>query len=403
MLTGKKIVLGVTGGIAAYKAAEILRGLKKNGADVAVVMTETATKFVGPVTFEALSGRPVSLDMFDPPAGGMEHLTLGKWADLVLIAPATANTIARLAAGLADNLLCTLTLAATAPVLIAPAMNTRMILHPATEANLATLGSRGVHVIEPDTGPLAEEEEGYGRLPSPDEIVERVCELLIPPRDLTGRRLLVTAGPTREAVDPVRYLSNRSSGKMGFAVAARAVRRGAEVTLVHGPVSLSLPTGVHTVAVVSAEEMFAVVGERFPSCDSLIMAAAVADYRPLAAGKKKIKKDGSGQVEMVLEETADILGSVTADKGSRVVVGFAAETDGLEENARRKLEEKNLDMIVANDVTIPGAGFDGDTNQVEIFIRAGKHIRTPLLSKEDVADEILDQLALLLGREHTGR
>jgi phosphopantothenoylcysteine decarboxylase/phosphopantothenate--cysteine ligase len=403
MLTGKKIVLGVTGGIAAYKAAEILRSLKKKEADVAVVMTETATKFVGPVTFEALSGRPVSLDMFDPTAGGMEHLALGRWADLVLIAPATANTIARLAAGLADNLLCTLTLAANAPVLIAPAMNTRMILHPATQANLATLGARGVHIMTPGTGPLAEEEEGYGRLPSPEEIVERVCAILIPRQDLAGRRLLVTAGPTREALDPVRYLSNRSSGKMGFAVAARAVRRGAEVTLVHGPVSLSPPAGVRAVAVTSAEEMLTAVRDHFPSCDSLIMAAAVADYRPLAPADRKIKKSGSGQAEMLLEETADILGAVTADKGPRVVVGFAAETDGLEENARRKLEEKNLDMIVANDVTLPGAGFDGDTNQVEIFTRSGEHTRTPLLSKEEVAEKILTQLAPLLSGENSGR
>jgi phosphopantothenoylcysteine decarboxylase/phosphopantothenate--cysteine ligase len=403
MLTGKKVVLGVTGGIAAYKAAEVLRGLTKQGAEVAVVMTETATKFVGPVTFEALSGRPVSIDMFDPPAGGMEHLTLAGWADLVLIAPATANTVARLAAGMADDLLCTLTLAANSPVLIAPAMNTRMILHPATEANLTTLASRGVHVMKADTGPLAEGEEGYGRLPPPEMIVERVCDLLAPRQDLAGRHILVTAGPTREALDPVRYLSNRSSGKMGFAVASRAARRGAEVTLVHGPVSLAPPEGVRSVAIVSAAEMLAAVREHFPSCDGLVMAAAVADYRPLAAAEGKIKKDGSGKIEMVLEETADILGSVAADKGSRIVVGFAAETEDLEENARRKLGGKHLDMIVANNVTLPGAGFDGDTNQVEIFSRAGEHVRTPLLPKEDVAETILDQLVLLFGGGNASR
>jgi len=403
VLKGKNVVLGVTGGIAAYKAAEILRGLKKKEADVAVVMTGSAAKFVGPVTFEALSGRPVSMDMFNTPAGGMEHLTLAKWADLVLIAPATANTIARLAAGLADDLLCALTLAATAPVLIAPAMNTRMILHPATEANLATLASRGVHVIKPDTGPLAEGEEGYGRLPSPEAIVERACEILLPRRDLAGRRLLVTAGPTREALDPVRYISNRSSGKMGFAVAARALRRGAEVTLVHGPVSLAPPAGARVVPVLSTGEMLAAVREHFPASDGLVMTAAAADYGPAIPGEGKIKKAGTGRMALDLKETPDILGSIAGEKGARVVVGFAAETEDLEKNARKKLLEKNLDLIVANDVTLPGAGFDADTNRVEMFTRTGEHIRVPLLSKGEVAERILDQLSILLEQADTGQ
>ncbi len=403
MLKGKAVVLGVTGGIAAYKAAEILRGLKKNGADVAVVMTANAGRFVAPLTFEALSGRPVSVDLFDPPApGGMEHLTLAKWADLVLIAPATANTIAKLAAGLADDLMSTLALATTAPLLIAPAMNTRMIRHPATEANLAALAGRGVHIIKPETGALAEEEEGYGRLASTESIVRRASELLLPRHDLAGRRLLVTAGPTREALDPVRYISNRSSGKMGFAIAVRALSRGAAVTLVHGPVSLEIPAGVHAVAVLSAGEMQAAVKEHLEASDAVIMTAAVADFRPADPRPGKIKKGGTDGMVLEMEATPDILGGIGRNKGRRIVVGFAAETSDLEKNARKKLAEKNLDLIVANDVTVPGAGFESDTNQVEMFTRTGRRIPVPLLPKEEVAERILDQVASLLEQAEEG-
>lgn len=401
MLQGKRVVLGITGGIAAYKAVEILRGLKKRGADVSVVMTANARRFVGPLTFEALSGRPVADSLFSATAGsGIEHLALAREADLVLIAPATANTIARLAAGMADDLLSTLVLATTAPLLIAPAMNTVMIRHQATAENLAALASRGVHVVEPGTGPLAEEESGYGRLADPETILKEAMELLLPRRDLAGRRILVTAGPTREGVDPVRFLSNRSSGKMGFALAAGALRRGAAVTLVCGPVSLPPPQGAHVVPVVSAAEMHAAVEEHFEASDAVIMTAAVADFRPVEPRPRKLKKAGRDRLVLELEPTADILDGIGKKKGRRVLVGFAAETGDITEAARQKLTAKNLDLLVANDVTLPGAGFEGDTNLVEIFTAGGRRIPVPLLPKEEVAERILDQVSALLEEMH---
>jgi phosphopantothenoylcysteine decarboxylase/phosphopantothenate--cysteine ligase len=397
MLQGKRVVLGITGGIAAYKAPEILRGLKKRGADVSVVMTANAKRFVGPLTFEALSGKPVADSLFPASGGGgIEHLSLARAADLVLIAPATANTIARLAAGMADDLLGTLVLATTAPLLIAPAMNTMMIRHQATAANLATLASRGVHIVEPGTGPLAEEESGYGRLADPETILKEAVGLLLPRRDLAGRRILVTAGPTREVIDPVRFLSNRSSGKMGLALAARALGRGAAVTLVCGPVSLPAPPGAHVVPVVSAAEMHAAVEEHFEASDVVIMTAAVADFRPVDPRPQKLKKEGKGRLVLEMEPTVDILGGIGKKKGRRVLVGFAAETGGVTEAARRKLAGKNLDLLVANDVTLPGAGFESDTNLVEIFAAGGRRIPVPLLPKEEVAERILDQVSGLL-------
>ncbi len=399
MLANRSIILGVTGGIAAYKAVELLRLLKADGADVTVVMTENAKRFVGPATFQALSGRPVADDLWAwRPGMPIEHLALAHAADLAIVAPATANTLAKMAAGIADDLLGTLLLAVTAPVLVAPAMNTRMILHPATQANLATLAARGVHVVPAESGALAAEEAGYGRLAAVGTIHARVRELLLSPGDLAGRRVLVTAGPTREALDPVRYISNRSSGKMGLAVAVAARNRGAQVTLVAGPIALPCPAGVDMVAVITAEQMRHAVLAHLDAADVVVMAAAVADYRPGAPGAEKIKKAGRGRLVVELEPTPDILAELGARRGPQLLVGFAAETGDPAAAARRKLTEKNLDLVVANDVTLPGAGFDVDTNQVEIFTRDGRRIAVPLAPKSLVAGRILDEVVAALGR-----
>ena len=403
MLGHRKILLGVTGGIAAYKAVELLRLLKKDGADVTVVMTANAARFVGAATFQALSGRPVADDLwaFDP-ALPVEHLALARDAELVIVAPATANTLAKMAAGVADDLLGTLLLAVAAPVLVAPAMNTRMLQHPATQANLATLAARGVHVVPAESGALAAEDAGEGRLAAVGTIHERVRALLLTPRDLAGRRLLVTAGPTREGLDPVRFFSNRSSGKMGLAVAAAALRRGAAVTLVVGPIALPPPAGAHTVPVVTAEQMREAVLAHREEADAVVMAAAVADYRPAAPRATKIKKAGRERLSVELEPTPDILAELGAGGGRQVLVGFAAETGDPTAAARRKLREKNLDLVVANDVTLPGAGFDTETNQVEIFTRDRRRISVSLASKALIADRILDEVADLLGRRDRG-
>jgi phosphopantothenoylcysteine decarboxylase/phosphopantothenate--cysteine ligase len=399
MLTRRPILLGVTGGIAAYKAVELLRLLKKDGAEVTVVMTENAKRFVGPATFQALSGRPVADDLWAwRPGMPIEHLALAQATELAVVAPATANTLARMAAGIADDLLGTLLLAVTAPVLVAPAMNTRMILHPATQANLATLVARGVHVVPAESGELAAEEAGYGRLAAVETIHARVRDLLLGTRDLAGRRVLVTAGPTREPLDPVRYLSNRSSGKMGFALAAAAHSRGAAVTLVAGPVALPCPAGVDLVPVLTAEQMRQAVLAHLDGADAVVMAAAVADYRPGAPSAVKIKKGGRGRLVLDLEPTVDILAELGARRGPQVLVGFAAETGDPAAAAQRKLAEKNLDLVVANNVTLAGAGFDVDTNQVELFTRDDRHIAVPLATKLQVAGRILDEVVALLAR-----
>jgi phosphopantothenoylcysteine decarboxylase/phosphopantothenate--cysteine ligase len=362
-------------------------------------MTENAKRFVGPATFQALSGRPVADDLWAcRPGMPIEHLALAHGADLAIVAPATANALAKMAAGIADDLLGTLLLAMTAPVLVAPAMNTRMILHPATQANLATLAARGVHVVPAESGALAAEDAGYGRLAAVETIHARVRELLLSRRDLAGRRVLVTAGPTREPLDPVRYLSNRSSGKMGLAVAAAARDRGAQVTLVAGPIALACPPGVDLVAVVTAEQMRQAVLAHVDSAEVVVMAAAVADYRPSAPSAEKIKKAGGGRLAVELVPTADILAELGARRGPQVLVGFAAETGDPAAAARRKLAEKNLDLVVANDVTSPGAGFDVDTNQVDIFTRDGRRIAVPLAPKTLVAERILDEVVAVLGR-----
>jgi phosphopantothenoylcysteine decarboxylase/phosphopantothenate--cysteine ligase len=400
--TGKRILLGVTGGIAAYKAAELARRLICAGAKVKVVMTAAAREFVSPLTFQALTGEQVATAMFGPEAEPLEHVSLGQEVDAIIVAPATANIIGKMAAGIGDDLLSTCLLAATRPVLLCPAMNAAMWANPVVQENLDRLQARGFQVMEPEAGELACGAVGLGRLPEPELIVEAAARLLSA-QDLSGRRVLVTAGPTHEDCDPVRFLTNRSSGKMGYALARVAWRRGAEVCLISGPGALPAPYGVERVAVRSAVEMLAAVQERFIGADVLLMAAAVGDYRPVQCEPKKMKR-GRNELKIQLAQNPDILGEISRLKNRQLVVGFAAETHDLEAEARRKLEEKHLDFIVANDVTRKDAGFAVDTNQVTILSREGEPLRLPLLSKEEVAERILDRVAdLLMARGGEGR
>ncbi|MBM4285491.1 MAG: bifunctional phosphopantothenoylcysteine decarboxylase/phosphopantothenate--cysteine ligase CoaBC [Deltaproteobacteria bacterium] len=388
---GKQVLLGVSGGIAAYKAAEVVRRLVGEGARVKVVMTAAAREFVQPLTFEALSGQPVACRLFGPGTQPLEHVALGQEVDAVIIAPATANLIGKLAAGLGDDLLTTVMLAATRPVLLCPAMNDRMWDNPVVRENLDRLSARGYQVLPPASGDLACGAVGPGRLPEPELIVEAAARL-VTPQDLAGARLVVTAGPTHEDLDPVRFLTNRSTGKMGYAVAKMARRRGAVVTLVTGPSSLAAPHGVEVVPVRSAREMLAAVEKHFDAADALIMAAAVGDYRPESLAETKLKR-GKDHLEVSLVQNPDILKAVAARKGRRLVVGFAAETGALLAEAGRKLREKNLDLIVANEVNRPDAGFAADTNEVVLLSRQEPPVALPLMSKEEVADRILDWLA----------
>ena len=394
IFTGKRILLGVTGGIAAYKAAELARRLICAGAQVKVVMTAAAREFVTPLTFQALTGEKVTTAMFGPEAEPLEHVSLGQEVDAIIVAPATANIIGKIAAGIGDDLLSTILLAATRPVLLCPAMNAAMWANPVVQENLARLKDRGLQVMEPAAGELACGAVGLGRLPEPEYIVEAAARLLSR-QDFSGRRVLVTAGPTHEDCDPVRFLTNRSSGKMGYALAKVAWRRGAEVCLISGPSALPAPYGVERVAVRSAVEMLAAVQEQFIGADVLLMAAAVGDYRPVNCEPKKMKR-GRIELQIQLAQNPDILAEISRLRKRQVVVGFAAETHDLEAEARRKLERKNLDFIVANDVTREDAGFAVDTNQVTILSREGEPLRLPLLSKEEVAERILDRVANLL-------
>ena len=399
-LQGKRIVLGVTGGIAAYKAAYLASRLVQAGALVDVVMTDAATQLVSPLTFQALTHRPVSVQLWTLlRETDITHVSLGQSADLMIIAPATANTLAKLACGLADNLLTSTALDTRAPILVAPAMETGMWLNPATQANLALLSDRGVYVAGPAEGRLASGGTGLGRMVEPAEILDEARRIIGLKGDFAGIRLLVTAGGTREPLDPVRFLGNRSSGKMGYALAAAARDRGATVTLVSAPTALTAPRGATQVPVESAGEMRDAVMARLADFDALVMAAAVADYRPQTVQTHKIKKS-AGQLTMRLERTPDILLEVAAQRSStgrpRVVVGFAAETDDLIANARAKLERKRLDLIVANDVTAPDSGFGTDTNRVVLLDDAGSEA-LPLLPKDQVADRILDRVRALLG------
>ena len=394
MLEGKCVVLGVTGGIAAYKACEIVSRLKKLHANVRVVLTEHACRFVQPLTFETLSGNQVAVSAFEH-SFEIEHISLAKAADLLLIAPATANIIGKMAHGIADDLLSTTAMAVVCPILIAPAMNCAMYRSAALQENLETLKGRGVLTVGPESGHLACGDEDIGRMSEPETIVARVCELLRGQEDLAGKHVLVTAGPTREMVDPVRFLSNRSSGKMGYAIAEAAARRGACVTLVSGPVALERPRGVETVPVTSTLDLYREVTERAKSADLVIQAAAPADFRPLEAARHKIKKTGEGMT-LQLTPNPDVAAQLGRDKHEgQVLVAFAAETDDLIANARKKLDKKNADMVVANDVTQPGAGFAGDTNRVTLVTRSDAR-ELPLMSKRDVADAILDRALELM-------
>jgi len=396
VLKEKRILLGVTGSIAAYKAVELLRELTKRGAEVQVVMTEAATKFVAPLTFETLSRQPVLLDMFTLAYGShIGHIEATARADLFVIAPATARTIARLALGLADDFLSCIYLASRCPILVAPAMDSDMYQHVAVQENLSRLRDRGVHIVGPASGELASGSVGPGRLVEPPEIVEAIERILVTARDLADEVVLVTAGPTREPLDPVRYLSNRSSGKMGYAMAEAAAARGARVILVSGPTALSPPQGVDVIHVETAQQMHDAVLAKLTAATVVIKAAAVADYRPKQVAARKIKKDEAVR-EVTLESTPDILAEVGKRKGRRILVGFAAETEDLVENARKKLQRKNLDLMVANDVSQPGAGFDADTNAVKILDAQGKVEELPVQSKRSVADRVLDRVVGLL-------
>ncbi|BCV24741.1 bifunctional phosphopantothenoylcysteine decarboxylase/phosphopantothenate--cysteine ligase CoaBC [Gelria sp. Kuro-4] len=386
----KTVILGVTGGIAAYKAAEVASRLVQAGHTVKVIMTEAATRFVAPLTFQTLTGQPVVVDMFAaPPVWNVAHVAYAAAADLVLIAPATADVLAKLAHGLADDMLTTTVLATRAPVLVAPAMNSSMYLNPAVQQNLAILRGRGFHMVEPETGRLACGTSGPGRLAAPEAIVAAAEELLRPACDLAGWRVVVTAGPTREALDPVRFLSNRSSGKMGYALAQVAAARGAAVTLISGPTALAVPPGVERVEVTTAAEMCAAVLEHFSGATALVMAAAVADWRPKAFSPEKIKKGEHKSLLLELERTPDILAAVAPrKKPGQLVIGFAAESSRLTENAREKLLRKRLDFIVANDITRSDAGFASDANEVKILWPDGRVEELPRAAKEEVAAAI---------------
>lgn len=396
MLKGKEIVLGVTGGIAAYKAAELVRLLVKEEANVYVVMTRNAQEFMTPLTFQTLSGNPVITDLFTlVEEQKIGHIALADLAELIIILPATANIIGKIANGIADDFLSTMVMASKAPVLFAPSMNVNMWENKALQKNIQTLVERGYHFIEPGEGELACRWYGKGRLAELNEVMERIEDLLSQ-KDLKGEKILITGGPTQEPIDPVRFLTNRSSGKMGYALAKVARRRGAEVILVTGPTSLPLPRrDIEIVPVQTAEEMRRAVFAHVQGCSAVIKAAAVSDFRPKAMSLQKLKK-ASASPYLELEKTEDILGEIGKKKGDRILVGFAAETEDLVTNARKKLMEKNLDLIVVNDVTKPGVGFGLDTNQVKILYPSGEVKDLPLMSKEEVSQLILDDVAKLL-------
>ncbi len=397
MLSGKTIVLGVSGGIACFKAAALASMLKKQHADVQVIMTENATKFVTPLTFEQLTGNKALVDTFDRNfVHSVEHIAVADRADFVLIAPATANVIAKFAHGLADDMLTTTVLACRCPKAVAPAMNTGMYENPVTQDNLAALRRYGWEIVDPATGRLACGTSGKGRLPEPEDLLEVCLHALAHEKDLAGKRVLVTAGPTQEAIDPVRYLTNHSSGRMGYAIAKAASRRGAEVTLVSGPTALKKPAYVDTVDVISAQDMFDAVVSRASDADIIIKAAAVADYRPEAVSDNKIKK-ADGALSIPLERTRDILGTLGADKRpGQFLCGFSMETEDLLENSRKKLEKKNLDMVAANNLKVEGAGFGVETNVLTLITPDGM-TELPLMSKDAAADALLDAIRTRMG------
>lgn len=392
MLQGKNIVVGVAGGIAAYKVVDIVSRLKKQGANVYVVMTKAAANFVTPLTFREISGHPVVVDMWnETPHWNVEHIALASLADLFLLAPATGNIIGKIANGIADDMLSTTVMATNAPVVLAPAMNSNMYLNPIVQQNIKKLTEFGYFFIEPEIGMMACGTEGVGRLPAPEVIVDKVITLLTIKKDFLGKKILITAGGTQEAIDPVRYIGNRSSGKMGYALARVAAARGAEVTLISGPTHLAPPQGVVVHYIQSAAEMRDEVLTHYSASDIVIKAAAVADYRPKTMAANKIKKS-SATLDLVLEKTTDILFELGQLKTHQLLIGFAAETQELMAHAQEKLIGKNLDMIVANDITAPGAGFNVDTNIVKLLHRDGLVQELPKMSKEQLAGIILDEI-----------
>ena len=395
-----RVALFVTGGIAAYKACEVLRGLQKGGCDVRVCMSANATKLVGPTTFEALSGHHVTLGIFGDGETPIPHIELSEWADLALVCPATANVIAKMAAGIADDAVSTTLVACSCPVVVAPAMNVHMWQNPATQANVKTLVSRGVQVVGPATGRLACGDVGAGKLEDVSVIVAAALARVRAHGSLAGKRVVITAGPTHEPIDPVRYLSNASSGKMGYALAQAAAAHGAEVTLVSGPVSQPKPTGVKLVGVTTASEMLAATQEAFESADAAILAAAVSDYRPAKSSDHKLKKAAEPLEALELVENDDILATISANRGGRVVIGFAAETNDVIDNARKKLERKGCDLIVANDVSRADSTFGADTDLVTLVGNKYEE-ELPLMSKPEVAEAIIERLVTMLGTEST--
>ena len=392
-LTGKEIVLGVTGGIAAYKSAEIVSRLRHSGANVHVIMTRNATEFIAPLTFQTLSANQVVTDTFEAPEyWNVEHVALAKLADIFVVAPATANILAKMASGIADDMLSTTLLATKAQILVAPAMNTGMWTAPATQNNVKVLKERGVRMIGPESGMLACGDEGAGRMSEPEMIVEEICRILSRKQDYVGKKVLITAGATRERLDPVRFITNDSSGKMGFAIAEAARDRGAEVTVIRGSVTAEIPAGIRMIQIESARELYDAMMQKVPEQDVIIQAAAVSDYRPAEQKDRKIKKESGSDLTLILTENPDIAKAVGEQKKpGQTLVGFAAETDDLLKNAKSKLEKKKLDLIVANDVTKPGAGFNVDTN-IAVLITSDGSTEEPLQTKRQLAERILDKV-----------
>lgn len=391
----RKVILGVTGGIAAYKAAELARLFVKSGAEVQVVMTPAATEFIAPLTFQSLTERPVYTEMYAERSGErIRHIGLLEGADVVVIAPATANTIAKMASGMADNLLTTLYLAAECPVVIVPAMNINMYEHPTLRENLLKLQGHGCHIMDPEAGELACGVYGKGRMPEPVDILA-YTKAVLKPKEFKGIKALVSAGPTREPLDPVRFISNPSTGLMGYALARALTERGAEVTLISGPTHLAAPAGVNRLEVTTGDEMYEAMFEHYRDCRLVVKAAAVSDFKPLRVEKQKVKKNEAA-ASLELARNRDILLELGKDKGSRIFVGFAAETDDAVENAHDKLLRKNLDLIIVNDLKEAGAGFAFTTNRVSILDRGGSVEELPLMEKEELAHLILDRIASLL-------
>jgi phosphopantothenoylcysteine decarboxylase/phosphopantothenate--cysteine ligase len=392
ILKDKKIILGISGGIACFKACELLRLLVKSGAKVRVVMSQGATKFVTPLSFSGLGAESVSTDMWDPHRESLEHVSWADWGEVFILAPATANIIAKIAAGIADEVLSTQLLAFDRPILVSPAMNVRMWHNFATRRNVATLREQGIHFVGPTSGHLASLITADGRMSEPDEIFLVACDLLTGKADLKGKKIIVTAGPTIERLDPVRFLSNHSSGKMGYAIASAAKQRGAEVTLISGPVNILPPSGVRLIQIESANDLLKAVEKNMPAANALIMAAAVADFRPKAIAPQKIKKD-SIKPALELVKNPDILARVSSKKGKKIIVGFALETDNLLANAKKKLTDKRLDLIIANNPTQKGAEFGSDFNKATIMSKNRKPIDLPMMTKSELAHKILDEVA----------